>query len=304
MRPPLSAIEPFTSGVSTAMRGLAASTASRVNTWPPGTVWARGLRRARRRRRAGRARCAGAGVPEPGRARRAARLLLRLLLLLLGLALLFHLRHADEILPGEQHDRREHDREEGILLVGHSCFSRTYRPCARLADGRVSGRRRIRRSCGRTAARARPAGRSARSHARLSRASAAERRTTSRRRRRTRLRSTALPTFFDTVNPKRDGALSLRARAPAARTRRRGPSRRRLRRGNPPVASAAPCKRCPVGACLYRRTGAHFAGTCGRRQALSRLRPLARRVASTLRPPTVAVRARKPCRRLRTSLLG
>ena len=42
----------------------------------------------------------------------------------------------------------------------------------------------------------------------------------------------------------------------------------------------------------------------GRRQALSRLRPRARRAATTLRPPVVAIRARKPCRRLRTNLLG
>ena len=35
-----------------------------------------------------------------------------------------------------------------------------------------------------------------------------------------------------------------------------------------------------------------------------RLRPLARRRATTLRPPVVAIRLRKPCRRLRTSLLG
>jgi hypothetical protein len=39
-------------------------------------------------------------------------------------------------------------------------------------------------------------------------------------------------------------------------------------------------------------------------QAESRLRPRARRAAMTLRPPFVAMRARKPCRRLRTSLLG
>ncbi len=39
-------------------------------------------------------------------------------------------------------------------------------------------------------------------------------------------------------------------------------------------------------------------------QAESRLRPRARRAAITLRPPTVAMRARNPCRRLRTSLLG
>jgi hypothetical protein len=40
------------------------------------------------------------------------------------------------------------------------------------------------------------------------------------------------------------------------------------------------------------------------RQALSRFRPRARRALSTLRPPVVADRLRKPWRRLRTSLLG
>jgi len=39
-------------------------------------------------------------------------------------------------------------------------------------------------------------------------------------------------------------------------------------------------------------------------QADSRLRPRARRAESTLRPPVVAIRVRKPWRRLRTSLLG
>ena len=39
-------------------------------------------------------------------------------------------------------------------------------------------------------------------------------------------------------------------------------------------------------------------------QAVSFLRPRARRALITLRPPVVAMRARKPCRRLRTSLLG
>jgi len=39
-------------------------------------------------------------------------------------------------------------------------------------------------------------------------------------------------------------------------------------------------------------------------QAESRLRPRERRAAMTLRPPFVAMRVRKPCRRLRTSLLG
>jgi hypothetical protein len=41
-----------------------------------------------------------------------------------------------------------------------------------------------------------------------------------------------------------------------------------------------------------------------RLQALSRLRPRARRAASTRRPPFLAMRVRKPWRRLRTSLLG
>jgi len=39
-------------------------------------------------------------------------------------------------------------------------------------------------------------------------------------------------------------------------------------------------------------------------QADRRLRPRLRRAAITLRPPTVAIRARKPCLRLRTRLLG
>jgi hypothetical protein len=38
--------------------------------------------------------------------------------------------------------------------------------------------------------------------------------------------------------------------------------------------------------------------------AVRRLRPLARRRASTRRPPTVFMRERKPCRRARTILLG
>jgi hypothetical protein len=40
------------------------------------------------------------------------------------------------------------------------------------------------------------------------------------------------------------------------------------------------------------------------RQAESLFRPWARRRDNTFRPPTVAIRARKPCRRLRTILLG
>jgi len=38
--------------------------------------------------------------------------------------------------------------------------------------------------------------------------------------------------------------------------------------------------------------------------ALSRLRPRARRAANTFWPPRVAMRERKPWRRLRTNLLG
>jgi hypothetical protein len=49
-----------------------------------------------------------------------------------------------------------------------------------------------------------------------------------------------------------------------------------------------------------------FGRVCGpaRVQAESRLRPLARRRLTTLRPALVAMRARYPWRRLRTSLLG
>jgi len=41
-----------------------------------------------------------------------------------------------------------------------------------------------------------------------------------------------------------------------------------------------------------------------RPQAESRFRPFRRRLAITRRPPTVAIRLRKPWRRLRTNLLG
>jgi hypothetical protein len=57
-------------------------------------------------------------------------------------------------------------------------------------------------------------------------------------------------------------------------------------------------------------TGADAAGSgetkldLVRVQALKRARPLARRALRTLRPPFVAMRARKPCTRLRFSSLG
>ncbi len=53
--------------------------------------------------------------------------------------------------------------------------------------------------------------------------------------------------------------------------------------------------------CRHRGGGA---GAIAAAQADRRLRPLALRLASTSRPPLVAMRARKPCRRLRTSLDG
>ena len=40
-------------------------------------------------------------------------------LLLRLIALLLHLRDAEEVIPAEQHDRREHDREDHIFLVVH-----------------------------------------------------------------------------------------------------------------------------------------------------------------------------------------
>src|SRR5690606_25457182 len=43
----------------------------------------------------------------------------KLLLLLLDLPLLLHLRHADEILPADQHERRQRDGKESVLLIGH-----------------------------------------------------------------------------------------------------------------------------------------------------------------------------------------
>jgi hypothetical protein len=53
--------------------------------------------------------------------------------------------------------------------------------------------------------------------------------------------------------------------------------------------------------CRHRGDGA---GALAADQADRRLRPLALRRASTFRPPVVAMRARKPWRRLRTSRDG
>ena len=79
-------------------------------------------------------------------------------------------------------------------------------------------------------------------------------RTTSRSRRRTRLRSTALPTFFETVKPTAHGP-HRRARAPAARMRAAGALEPAAAAGNPPVASAAPW-RCGRARAALRRSAA------------------------------------------------
>jgi len=104
-----------------------------------------------------------------------------------------------------------------------------------------------------------------------------------------RLRSTAFPTFFETVNPIRAGPLSRRSRACSTKA------------FVDTLAAAAAARKSAL--CLNRsmETRAPLPAPI---HALSRLRPRARRAATTLRPPLVAILARKPCRRLRTSLLG
>ena len=73
----------------------------------------------RRRLRRG-ARCRR-GLRRAGLLGKGRRLLLRTLLrlLLLDLLLLLHLRQAEVDLPRNQDERREHDGENGVLLVGH-----------------------------------------------------------------------------------------------------------------------------------------------------------------------------------------
>jgi hypothetical protein len=74
------------------------------------------------------------------------------------------------------------------------------------------------------------------------------------------------------------------------------PSGRRVEKLAPPLQLHDPGLRLPVISQVSAGTAAS--------QADSRLRPLARRRAMMRRPPTVAMRARKPCRRLRIRLLG
>src|SRR5262249_927003 len=61
------------------------------------------------------------GLARCGPARR--RLVLRLLLQLLLLALFLELRQAKEILPGDEYEARQQDRQKGVLLIVHWRFS-------------------------------------------------------------------------------------------------------------------------------------------------------------------------------------
>ena len=286
MRPPLSAIEPVSRGVSIATRGEAAITASRVSCWLgggapawPGTCGAPGC----------------PAVPACGAGCGCGRLLACCACCCCALScgflpLLLHLRHADEILPADQHERGQHDREDGVLLVGHraALSASPHVGCGVLcqragACQRCDARGRSARSKSSTSRVERqiegraPADQHivmARPHARSGGAS----RTTSRSRRRTRLRSTALPTFFETVKPTRTGPSSRRSRA--CSTKAAGGSLGAGRGGQEIRSLPQP---------LHGRRGRPR-----RAQALSRLRPRARRAARTLRPPVVAMRARKP----------
>ena len=120
MRPPLRSIEPPSRGVLMAMRGASRDDA----------LTRRRLRRRCGVRQAGRfglrriARRAGLRLPRL----RLPRLDLRLLLLLerLLLALLLHLRVADENLPADHHDERQHDGNDGVLVLTHLTLFRRF----------------------------------------------------------------------------------------------------------------------------------------------------------------------------------
>lgn len=88
---------------------------------------------------------------------------------------------------------------------------------------------------------------------------------------------------------------------PDARLRPFGPQRSQDQesvRTRRPVAS----KRIEIRLAPKHREGRH--GCARRRQTVSFSRPLARRLASTRRPPFEAMRARKPCSRFRARFLG
>src|SRR3954468_14442709 len=145
MRAPLSAIVPFRRGVSMAVRGEAASTASRVCVCTPAGVAVPGTLS-----EPGGAVAPGAGVVPggpgaggaPGGGGGAGRRLALLRLLDQRLLLLpLHLRPADEELPADQHERRQHDGDDGVFIVHLRLL---LPPPARFAPG-ASSRLRIRR---------------------------------------------------------------------------------------------------------------------------------------------------------------
>ena len=154
MRPPLSAIEPVRLPVAIGMRGVAPAPRPRASA-------------------AGRPACSFARAPAALRPAAPARAPVAPLLpgggvvccwvcCLASCLLLFHLRHADEILPADQHDRREHDGENGVLLIAH----RELRPAVASRLQPPQRAPRIHPRSARTAAAAPRAGRSAHSHAR------------------------------------------------------------------------------------------------------------------------------------------
>ena len=97
-----------------------------------------------------------------------------------------------------------------------------------------------------------------------------------------RLRFTALPSFFVTVKPARGSPPSPRSRIW--------------------ITTPLAAKELPLAAA--RKSARLVIRPTAKDQAERRLRPRARRRAMTLRPPVVAMRERKPCRRLRTSFEG
>ena len=180
------------------------------------------------------------------------------------LALLLHLRHADED-TASRSARSPTARWRGWCSSGRSCRAlqradRRRRCLRRLVSAAPANSAIMRLERQRQARRA---VRSARSHARCLRRARHDSRTISRSRRRTRLRSTALPTFFETVKPTRAGAVVAALARLQHECAAPGPSRPRRRRGNPPVASAAPCRMPPAAA--VRRSAA-----CARARAAPR----------------------------------
>src|SRR6516225_10979799 len=113
-----------------------------------------------------------------------------------------------------------------------------------------------------------------------------------------RLRLTELPTFRLAVNPTRAPRADVRGCGAACRTKPGAATLRpsAMRRKSPRNFSVS-----ILAATRFRLLEKRCAKSG---HADKRLRPFARRAARTRRPAAVAIRARKPWRRLRTSLLG